>query len=308
MNQQPILAAQEVAREPLAQAIVQLARGASIEINVQDARHLAASQALLAPGTTIYVSHLPGQSWEATEAMCRSVHEAGFDPIPHVPVRLIADAEALDRLLASLVRIAHVNEVLLVAGDYPIPIGPYSTAGEVLASGVLGKHGLTRVSVAGHPEGHPTVALADIREAERDKVRLATAANLEVTLVTQFFFESAPFLDWVQDLRAHGIRARIRGGLAGPAGLATLFRYSMRCGVGPSIRALGTRPTSLKNLIGDHGPDRLMCELAQALAAGTTDFNGIHLFCFGGYLRTCEWLHRVAEGRFDLNKSGGFKV
>ena len=131
----------------------------------------------------------------------------------------------------------------------------------------------------------------EIRRAEREKVRLAAAAHLQVTLVTQFFFESAPFLDWVRDLRAHGVRARIAGGLAGPASLATLFRFAKRCGVGPSVRALGARPASLLQLVGDHGPDRVLGELAQSLDDGTVDFSGIHLFSFGGFLRTCEWLH-----------------
>jgi hypothetical protein len=28
-----------------------------------------------------------------------------------------------------------------------------------------------------------------------------------------------------------------------------------------------------------------------------TLFNGLHFFCFGGYLRTCEWLNRLAAGQ-----------
>ena len=71
----------------------------------------------------------------------------------------------------------------------------------------------------------------------------------------------------------------------------------MRCGVGPSIRALGARPTSFVKLLGEHGPESVMRELAEARGSDAADFDGVHLFCFGGYLRTCEWLHRVANGR-----------
>jgi methylenetetrahydrofolate reductase (NADH) len=129
---------------------------------------------------------------------------------------------------------------------------------------------------------------------------------LETTFVTQFFFEPAPFLKWTAELRASGVQARIESGLAGPARITTLFKYATRCGIGPSIRALGARPTSVMKLIGDHGPQKIMRTLAEARSTGATDFNGIHLFCFGGYLRTCKWLHDVATGRFTLNDSGGF--
>ena len=61
-------------------AIVQLARDASIEINVQDVADLESSRALLAAGTKVYVSHLPRQTWLATETACRAVRAAGFLP------------------------------------------------------------------------------------------------------------------------------------------------------------------------------------------------------------------------------------
>ena len=285
-----MIATKPLSKPQLEPTIARLAREASLEIHVQDAVHLKASQSLLAPGKKLFISHLPKQTWEDTAAMCRAVAQAGFDPVPHLPVRLVADRDALDRILDSFVRSAHVREILLISGDYATPVGRYSNVSEVLGSGALAKHGITRVSLAGHPEGHPVVALEEIRRAEREKVRLAAAAHLQVTLVTQFVFESGPFLEWVRELRAHGVHARITGGLAGPASLATLFRFAKRCGVGPSVRALGARPASLLQLVGDHGPDRVLGELARSLDDGTVDFSGIHLFSFGGFLRTCEWL------------------
>ena len=298
----------ELSEAELAEAIAQLGQEASIEISVHDIRDLVASRALLPTGKKVYVSHPPKQTWQETEAACRAVRDAGFDPVPHVPVRLLPDAATLDRLLATLVADAHVQEVLLIAGDYRQPVGPYMTVSEVLRSEVLGQHGLTRVSLAGHPEGHPQVGRDEIRLWERKKTALAMAAGLDVTLVTQFFFEPAPFLDWVADLRLQGVRARLVAGLAGPAGLATLFRFALRCGAGPSIRALGARPTSMMKLIGDHGPEQVVRELAQAKSAGESDFGGIHLFSFGGYLRACTWLREVADGNFRLNDRGGFDV
>lgn len=290
-----------------AQRIVQLARNASIELNVQDLKYLEASRAWLPERKRIYISHLPKQTWDETLAACRQVSNAGFVAIPHLPVRLFADQATLDRFLERAVRDDCVNEVLLIAGDYPQSAGPYATVADVLRSAVLEAHGLQRVSLAGHPEGHPKVALEEIRRAEHEKAVLAREAGLDTTFVTQFFFEAQPFLDWAAMFRAAGVGSRLVGGLSGPAGIATLFKYAMRCGVGPSVRALGARPSSFVKLIGEHGPENVMRQLADAQQRGNSAFDGVHLFCFGGYLRTCEWLHRVASGRFSLDDRG-FKV
>jgi methylenetetrahydrofolate reductase (NADPH) len=288
------------ASPPDPEVITQLARECSIEMNVQDVRELEASKALLPSGKKVYVSHLPKQTWAQTLDACRAVSKAGFDPIPHIPVRLLENERALDNFLADAVRGAGVHEVLLIAGDYPHPIGPYATVAEVLRTGKLGEHGLRRVSLAGHPEGHPKVPLAEIRRAEREKAQLAISLGLETTLLTQFFFEAPPFLEWASQLRSEAPGVRLVGGLSGPASIATLFRYAVRCGVGPSIRALGARPSSMMKLIGEHGPEHVMRDLAGARVANPGLFDGVHFFCFGGFLRTCEWLQRVAEGRLVL--------
>lgn len=286
--------------------IMRLAREASIEINVQDLKDLQASRRFLDPGTRVLVTFLPKQDWSESEAACRMLKEAGFTPIPHIPVRLLGDADALDQVFSRLVEKGRAEEVLLISGDYPHPQGPYACVEDVLSTGVVNKFGLRRVCFAGHPEGHPHVSLEEIQRAQRAKALTAAAAGLEVSLMTQFFFQADPFLQWTQDMRASGVRARLVGGLVGPTKLSTLFKFAVRCGAGPSIRALGARPSAFTKLLGEHGPQTVLRDLAGARSTGAADFDGIHLFCFGGFLRTCEWLYRVAEGRFSLNNSGGF--
>ena len=152
------------------------------------------------------------------------------------------------------------------------------------------------------------MALDVIRRAEREKLQLAADAGLTPRLLTQFFFEPEPFLTWVEELRRDGIRVETVAGMAGPSKLATLLKFALRCGAGPSIRALGARPGSFAKLLGDHGPEDLVRTLAVARLRGETDFSGIHLFCFGGFLRSCEWLHAIAAGRFRLTDGGGFSL
>jgi len=122
--------------------IAGLAREASVEINVQDLRDVEASRAFLAPGRRIFVSFLPKQTWEETAAACRTLKQAGFDPVPHVPVRLLTDEQMLDELVAGLVRDVEVEELLLLSGDYPQGRGPFSRVEDVLETGVLAKYGL----------------------------------------------------------------------------------------------------------------------------------------------------------------------
>ena len=94
--------------------------------------------------------------------------------------------------------------------------------------------------------------------------------------------------------------ARLSAGLAGPAGIATLLKFAKRCGVGPSIRALVTRPSTFSKLIGEHGPEEVMHSLAVVYAKDASVFTGLHFFCFGGYLRTCEWLDKVVAGEIEI--------
>jgi methylenetetrahydrofolate reductase (NADPH) len=161
------------------------------------------------------------------------------------------------------------------------------------------------VSLAGHPEGHPKVAADQMRRAEREKAASAARAGLQVTLITQFIFEHAPVVEWIHDLRAHGVSARAVAGLAGPAKLTTLLKFALRCGVGASIRALSGRSSSrFVKLMGEHGPEQVMRGLAQARAGGDCDLHGLLFFVFGGFFRTCAWLDRVSKGEFTLIDRG----
>lgn len=273
-----------------------LACGASLELNSLELREFDAARDLLRRGQRIFVSHLPRQTWEQTFEICNRVAGAGFEPVPHIPVRLLADEKDLDRILGRAVA-AGVREPLLLSGDHPRPAGPYSNVLEVLRSGALQAHGFTRVSFAGHPEGHPAVPSREIRRAQIDKCLLASQLGLEATLITQFFFDARPFTRWACDLRSSGVRARLVAGLAGPTGISQLLRLARRCGVGPSMRALTARPSAMLNLLSDHDPKGLVRDLAAEWQRHAGLFDGIHLFSFGGFQRTASWLRRRAPER-----------
>ncbi len=271
--------------------IASLAREASIELSCLDARDFQAGRDLLWPGQKVYVSHLPRQTWAQSYETCAEAAAAGFDPVPHVPVRLLHSERQLDEVLAAC-RDAGARELLLIAGDYADAQGPYSQVREILLSGKLQEHGFTRVSMAGHPEGHPVVPADEIRQAQLEKSRIGIAAGLQVTLVTQFFFEATPFVRWARDLRLAGVEARLVAGLPGPAGIGKLLRLARHCGVGPSIRALASKPGSMLSLLSESRPDTLLHDLDAGRQQQPDLLDGIHMYSFGGFLRTAAWLRQ----------------
>jgi methylenetetrahydrofolate reductase (NADPH) len=288
--------ARESAGSPdIACTAARLAEEASLEINSLDFAQFAAAREQLRAGQKIFVSHLPGQTWRSTLQVCLNLSAAGFDPVPHVPVRLLHDCKQLDHLLANA-RDAGVQEPLLISGDYPAAQGAFSSVLQVLQSGALQARGFTRVSLAGHPEGHPRVPWDVICQAQVDKWRAATAAGLEVTFVTQFFFAVDPFVDWARHLRSAGIEARLVAGVAGPTGLARLIQLARRCGVGASLRSLTSRPAAAVKLLADHDVDDLLMELAAVQLGQPGLFDGLHVFSLGGFKGATSWLRRF-QGR-----------
>ena len=299
------------ARSPLAvlhEAIVALARVASVEMTWRDTDDLVACRSLLPPGTDVYASFLPGQTMRQTVQTCVAIREAGFEPVPHIAVRQFADVVALEEVATDLFAQAEVQRVLLIAGDIAKPAGPFHSTLDALRSGALTERGIRRVVVAGHPEGHPTVSMDELWKAETGKVQYAAQHGLELAFLTQFLFDAAPFLTWARGLRADGVTSRLIVGCAGPAKLSTLVKYAIRCGVGASIRTLTAHPSAFAQLVGERGPEKVVRAVAAAGVAREIDNFGIHLFSFGGLTRTCRWIREVADGRFVLDEQGGFKV
>jgi methylenetetrahydrofolate reductase (NADPH) len=146
------------------------------------------------------------------------------------------------------------------------------------------------VSVAGHPEGHPYLdagpALATLK-GWRD---WGEETRIDVSIVSQFCFESAPILGWMKELDAYGIDVPVIVGLAGPATPATLMKFALRCGVGNSMRAVRSQIGRFGRLLTDTGPDHVVRSLSEAPSAATASVTGFHFFPFGGLRKAAHWL------------------
>ncbi len=285
------------AASPFAAARAELLADVSIEATPHQVERSIAGLARHVPGAEVYVTALPGAHAELSVDAIRRLAAAGLRPVPHIAARGIAGPAALDDRLGRYVE-AGADAILLVAGDLSRPAGRFASTLDVMATGLLERHGVRRVGVAGHPQGHPIADAAALEAALRAKAAYAATTDAEMWLVTQFAFEPSPVLAWHAGLVAQELALPVRVGLPGPAKPRTLLAYAMRCGVGVSSRLLARRPDALR-LFGRWAPD----DLLEALAAHRAEqprsqLGALHLFPFGGIDASLEWLerHRLAAG------------
>src|SRR5665213_2682117 len=225
-------------------------------------------------GTEVTITFLPGDDYRHNVATAVALRRAGFNPVPHIAAREMPSREALDDFLARLRGEADVTRILLIAGDVAAAKGPYRSSLDVGVSGLIEAHGIARLSIAGHPEGHPWLAEAATfksLEAWRD---WGQQTNIRVDVMTQFCFESAPILKWIGELETRGIALPVIVGLAGPATPATLTKFALRCGVGNSMRSLRSQIGRFGRLLIDTGPDDVMRGLQSASKAATAAIAG----------------------------------
>lgn len=276
-------------------SVARMLRGYSIEVNSNDAKVVDAALARLDPGTEVFLTWIPGANPMDLIGPASRLRRAGLVPVPHVGARHIESADQLERLAARLTGDAGVDRILVIGGDRATPAGPYDSSLAVMQSEVFQKLGIVRMAIAGFPEGNPNISGSALDEALKAKLNFARAAGLQIAIVTQFSFEADPIVEWLRRLRARGIDVSVRVGLAGPAGLLTLGRYAVRCGIGNSLRVLTEKPSFAKLLV-EKGPEPIIRGIAGAAVAENAahlpfGIAGLHFFVFGGFNKTVDWIN-----------------
>ena len=221
---------------------------------------------------------------------------AGLIPVPHVGARHLESAAQLQQFAARLAGEAGVDRILVIGGDRAQPAGPYDSSLAVMQTGVFQKAGITRMAVAGFPEGNPNISEPTLDEALAAKLKFARENGLQLSIVTQFCFKADPIVQWLRRTRNRGIEIPVRVGLAGPARLTTLARYAVRCGIGNSLHVLTEHPSFAK-LLTEKGPEPIIRELATSLrgenGAHPLNIAGLHFYVFGGFNKTVDWIDAV---------------
>jgi methylenetetrahydrofolate reductase (NADH) len=269
--------------------IAELIGAASIEISPRDDPERERLSELLAPGTTVFVNNPGSTTHHDIVAACVKLQRAGFSPVPHVAARRLASFTQARDFLERAAGEAGVRSVLLTAGDPVTPVGPFRDSLDLLATGLVETHGIEHVGFAAYPSDHPRIDRHRLDTALRGKIALAGRLGLAVSIVTQFGFEAGPINHRIASLREDGFRGPIRVGIAGPATIATLAKFAVRCGIGASLRALGRGHAAFARILVEAGPDGLIDALvAEEDPAAPID--GLHLYTFGGLRRTAEWI------------------
>lgn len=267
----------------------------SVEVSPTNQKGISFAAERLDPGTEVYLTWIPGEDPFRTVLPAARLRRAGLLPSPHICARHLRSAAQLDELLGRLAGEAGVDRGLFVGGDRAKPLGPFDSTLQIIQSGLLQKHKILHVGIAGFPEGNPKVPEALLNQAMLAKMNYAREIGLAVQIVTQFCFEAQPIVDWLKRMRAMGVDLPVRIGLAGPARMGTLLRYAMHCGVGNSVNAL-TRSSSFRRLLAEHSAESLLHGLIAAAPNGDIStlplgVPALHFFTFGGVEKTVEWIN-----------------
>lgn len=273
-----------------------LVRNFSIEVLPADVAKFADFREHLPQGTKVYVAYTSGSTNEIIDAAER-LTDQGMIAVPHIPARRFSSHEELKAFLGALASRAAVTQTLLIGGDVSRPAGPYAASIDVLQTGMLEGHGITAVGLAGHPEGHPSISRDELRRALIDKCEYASKAGIDVSITTQFLFNTAKLMSWHADFvekTMPGIAVDV--GLPGMAKMTTLLRFAKECGVGTSLGMLSQNIGRAFKLATAFSPEDALDELAEGInGREVSPFRSVHFYPFGSFARTTEWLRSLQQ-------------
>ncbi len=252
----------------------------------------------------VYVSAIPTRPSADLVEQSAMARQAGLEPIPHIAVRNYTSRDELDAIVGRLAAEASVKHVLIISGDRGDSAGPFTASLDVIESGMLQKHGITQVSVAGHPDGHPVVSDDVMQRALLAKIEAAEGSGLTADIVTQFSFDARAISRWIMKVRDLGIESPVRIGMAGPTNLTTLLKFAQRCGVKASIGGMTKNIGLVKNLFGVSAPDTIVRAIADENAGGSLGQVSAHFFSFGGVAATSKWAAHAAQGKITFDGEG----
>lgn len=289
------------ATPPTAGLVEGFLRGYSIEVMPRTAEKIIDFRDLLPSGTRVYVAHIEGTPIDDMVATAARVVGEGFTVMPHFPARIIKDRATLGDWVARY-RDVGVHQALLLAGGVATPQGDYHTSMQLLESGAF--DGFDRLHVAGHPEGNrdidPDGSDRMVMQAARWKSAFAERTDAQIAMATQFCFDAAPVIAWVDRLAAEGVKLPVHIGVAGPAKLQTLIKFAIACGVGPSVKVLQKRAMDVTKLLLPYEPTDVIAALAAHKAANPGfGIEQVHFFPLGGIKTNAEWVtqHGGASGK-----------
>lgn len=280
------------------EAIKNFLDGFSIEVTPRAAAKIDNFAELIPKGTLIYIAHIEGTPIEEMVATAKKINEQGFSPMPHFPARIIKDKNVLQDWISKYQNEANVKNGLLIAGGANKPYGEYDSSIQLIESELFDKADFQNLHIAGHPEGSmdidPDGSTKNVDQALSWKNEFSKRTDAKMAITTQFSFDADSVITWANNVKESGIDIPIHIGIAGPAKLQTLLRYSIECGVGASIKIIQKRAMDLTKLLLPYKPTNIITELATH-KANNPSFNieKVHFFPLGGIKQVSDFVTEV---------------
>ena len=181
-----------------------------------------------------------------------------------------------------------------MAGVVNHPYGDFHSSMDLLDLCEFDKSGFTNLHVACPPEGNMDIdqycLTKNVDSAISWKQEFSKRTDAKMAMATQFCFESGPVIEWADRMASIGVDIPIHIGVAGPAKLQTMIKFSMACGVGASLRVLKRRAKDVTKLLLPFKPDQFLTELAEHKSLNP-DFliTNVHFFPLGGIKTNANW-------------------
>lgn len=271
--------------------------GYSIEVTPNAAAKIENFAEVLPTNTRIYIAHIEGTPFKEMLTTAKKITDEGFIPMPHFPARIIEDKDMLESWLSQYSGEANVQEALLIAGGSKNPVGVFDSSIQLIETELFDKYNFKRLHVAGHPEGNKDIdkdnTHINVNKALSWKNEYAKRTDAQIAIATQFCFDSEAIIHWANSLIDMNIDLPVHIGIAGPAKLQTLIRYSIECGVGASMKVLQKRAKDITKLLLPYEPTAVISELAE-YKSQNPDFNieQVHFFPLGGTKTTANWVKK----------------
>ena len=274
--------------------------GYSIEVIPKTVAKTESFGDILPKSTRVYLAHLLDADITEMVAAAKRLNDEGFTVMPHIPARVIKNKAMLGDWLSMYQNEAGVDEALLIAGGSSKPIGDYDSSIKLIESGLFDLAGFKRLHIAGHPEGNkdidPDGEIKNVSEALSWKQEFSKRTDAEMAIATQFCFDANVVKKWMDDIKDDGIDIPIHIGIAGPAKLQTLLKFSIECGIGSSMKILTKRAKDITKLLLPYEPTQVLKELAEYKAKDPKfNIEQVHFFPFGGVKQTSDWVREVSN-------------
>ena len=267
----------------------------SIEVMPRTASKIESFKEILPKNTRVYIAHIEGVPIEEMVQTAKRISNEGFNVMPHFPARIIKDKSTLEQWIKNYQDEAGIDQALLLAGGVDKPHGVFENSMQLVETELFEKYNFKNLHFAGHPEGNKDIdndsSTTNVDKALLWKQKFNERSDAELAITTQFCFEAEPVIEWANSLINNGINIPIHIGVAGPAKLQTLIKFSIACGVGPSLKVLQKRAKDVKKLLLPFDPNDFLETLAKHKKENPKfNISNIHFFPLGGINVNASWI------------------